>query len=212
MANFPTSPKPSGIRIGSHYQNVESRTASFNRQVASRGGHRWSFSLVYLPQLHEDFAEFFSFLHGLKGRFGVCTFTLPNYPTRSTITYQSGVSSIALTDARSNGQSVTVEGLAVGTVIKKGDFFRFANHTKTYMASSDVTVDSAMVTANSVEITFCPALVRQVTETSHITFGSEFQVAQKSDDLSVDFSSDQTLSTSVELIEVLDSSGGASVY
>ena len=97
MANFPTNPKPSNITIGSHYQNNVNTTFSFNRNVSSRGGHRWSFMLDYPPQLPTDFIDLFAFLHSLKGRYGTCTFTLPNYPTQSTLTLQGGVSNITVT-------------------------------------------------------------------------------------------------------------------
>jgi hypothetical protein len=208
MANFPTNPKPSNITIGSHYQNNVSTSFSFNRQVATRGGHRWSFKLNFPPQLQTDFTEMFSFLHGLKGRYGTCTFQLPNYSTQSTLTLDTGITEMTVADTIANGQQISIDGLAEGAVIKKGDFFHIEGSEKKYMVSSDHTVTASEVT-DGATISFCPSLVVSAPAGNSITFNADFTVSLESDDLMINFSPDKIMSTSIQLIEVLATTTGS---
>ena len=214
MANFPTNPQPARIRIGSKYQSVESQTLSYNRQVASRGGHRWSFSLRYSPQTQSNFVELFAFLQSLKGRYGSCNFTLPNYAQQSTLSFESGFTTTQVAVQTSNGSLVKVKNADTGSVFRKGDFFKFSGHSKTYMITKDITVTESMVTGDDdIDLEFCPALQRQVGVDEDITIGATFKVAQASDEFFVDYPENKTYTTQIELREVVDSgSGGQSVY
>ncbi len=211
MANFPTDVLPSDIKIGSHYQTTESTTQSYRRRVATRGGHRWSFELSYNPQKQSAFSKIFAFIHSLKGRFGSCTFDLPNYSTQSNFTMKSGITDITVSTTVSNGTEISLAGIDTGSQIKAGDFFSIQGSTKKYMVTQDVTTTSTHSAGNdnagATPIYFCPALIQQADAGNTITFNQEFQVSLAEDEFYVNFPMEKTFSTSIKLIETTTSTG-----
>ena len=131
---FPISPKANSIKITSISPTLTSLTHSLKRQVRRRGGQRWLLDVGFALMTREQFAPIWSFSVAQQGQFK--TFQYVPYPYNSTSGDATGY--LVTTSALGAGSStIPINGFSGS--LKKGDFIKFAGHTKVYMVIDTVT-------------------------------------------------------------------------
>ena len=198
MADLPTTPAPSNIKIESIHQTFTAMSQNLQVYKSTRGGHRWRFTLEYPPMQRAEFAPLWAFLISQKGKFEEFGFTLPNHTPLGNLS-KSGTY-VQVKTALSSGRSLETKGWTADTngVLKAGDFFSFENTDKTYMVTSDVNADSS----GEATINFEPSLLTSVGEDANLTFDGKFNVSLNEDNTSVEFNVHQHYGIDIILIEV----------
>lgn len=133
---FPSSPAPSSVRLSSITPSRVSVTHSLRRIVRSSGAHRWRLEVAWPRLRRELFAPVWAFAIAQKGQVETFEFPLPaNMGPRGT----AGGNPV-VNGAQDIGESIaTINWNASETVLRAGDFLRFAGHSKLYMLRQDVT-------------------------------------------------------------------------
>jgi hypothetical protein len=157
--SYPTTPKPSSIKITSEATAFVSVTQNLRRQVRTTGAQRWNFELTYPPLNRSDFAPLWAFVISQKGKYGSFTFIPPIYGNTS------GTASGTLLVNNGAGYAVGSSTIAcdglTGT-LKAGDFIKFGGHDKVYMITADAT------TSLSIE----PSLITALVDDEAISYNS----------------------------------------
>ena len=193
---YPTSPAPRDVTLRSVQPTLVSTAHSLQQQVRSRGGQRWGFALAYRNLTRAQLSELIGFAVAQRGQYSTFTFTpaVLGYP-------QTTVSGTPLcAGATASGRSVTTDGWALSaTVLKAGEFVKFANHAKVYMLTADVTSNGSGQATLSIE----PALQSNVADNEAITCnGVPFTCAFASDSHEVSVTPKPMFDWSCDLVEV----------
>lgn len=192
---FPTNPAPSAMSLRSIQPSLVSVSHSLKRQTRSRGGQRWGFALQYRNRTRAEMAALISFALLQRGQYGTFTYvptTLGNP--------QSTVSGTPLcSGATASGRSITTDGWAISrTVMKAGDFIKFASHAKVYMLTADVVSNGSGAATLSIE----PALYAAVADNDAVTVSSiPFTVAFSADTHEIALGQGGVFDWSCELVE-----------
>lgn len=137
-----------------------SQSANLRTQVQSRGAQRWEFQCKYPPLTRAEEAEVSAFLFG-TGIGQTFTMTLPVYSdARGTA---SGTVRVDNASGYAFGTStLAIDGLT-GTLLK-GDFVKFAGHSKVYRVKED--------RSGSGDLDIYPSLRTAVADNEVITYDS----------------------------------------
>jgi|TARA_R110000824_G_scaffold317820_1_gene504977 hypothetical protein len=195
---FPNSPAPRSIDVESIEPTLISVSTNLRRQARSRGGQRWMFKCVFAPTTRADFDPIFAFSIAQRGQFETFNFVPKTIGTSRGISSENPVLNAGFA---SGLNAVTVDGLTQSTsnILRSGDFIKFSNHTKVYMATSDVSSNASGVAT----INFAPSLESAVVDNNTVTISSvPFQVAFTSDGVSYTTDASGYYSYQVDLVEV----------
>ena len=137
---FPTSPVAKGAKVGSAQNTIVTVTTSGRVQTRQIDGQKFTITLDYAPMTRSNFAPIKAFI--MKQRSKLNTFTI----IPPIISNAQGVASgtIRVDGAISSGATTcTIDGMATSTndILKAGDYFRFTNQDKVYMAVEDLDSD-----------------------------------------------------------------------
>lgn len=188
---YPTSPVFNAANFRSEFFNLTSQTISGRTQVRNIGGQRFTFSASYPPMTRSEFSPVLGFIMAQRGMAETFTIVLPEVSSSSgsvsgTVT-ANAVGSIGDT-------SLAVDGFT-GT-LKAGDVFKFANHTKVYMCTSDLT--------GAGTLSFQPALIAAVSDNEVITHDDvPFTVRLNNDVQEYAIATDLTYTYEVDFIEAI---------
>jgi hypothetical protein len=149
MAQWPTSPEPVAMKLSSLYPTLVSVGQSLKRQVRTRGGQRWAWSLSYRYLTRAQQSVFLGFALSLRGQFNTCTLVPAGYAPQGTWAGTPQVSG-----AGQVGRAVNLKLLTPGATGKAGDFLKFAD-TKVYILTADFTADGGGLAVANIE----PALI-----------------------------------------------------
>ena len=191
---YPTTPVFESVNFTSKFYNLSSTSLSGRTQVRNIGGQRWEFSAKYSRLSVEEFAPIMAFLMLQKGSNETFTIILPQ------ISHKKGASTgtvkANLTTTRQIGATdITVDGLTGGT-LKAGDVFKFANHTKVYMITEDLSANGTLK--------FQPPLVANVPNNVNVTKdGVPFTVRLDNDVQAYDLGSASLLDFEIDFIEAI---------
>lgn len=188
---YPTSPVFTSANFRSEFFNLSSQTISGRTQVRNIGGQRFTFTAAYPPMTRTEFSPVMGFLMAQRGMAETFTIVLPEVSSSS----GSVSGTIAASAAGSIGDtSIAVDGFT-GT-LKAGDVFKFANHAKVYMATSDLT--------GSGILSFQPALISAVSDNEIITHDDvPFTVRLNNDVQEYGIATDLSYSYEVDFIEAI---------
>jgi hypothetical protein len=187
---FPSDPGFVAVNFTSEFYNLSSTSLSGRTQVRAIGGQRWSFSAAFPPMAASEYGPVNAFIIKQRGMFESFQIVLPN------VSYTSGTPSGSVTsNALSIGAtSVTVSGLT--GVLKAGNVFKFANHSKVYMITADRSGNGAM--------TFEPPLVATVGNGEGITYTAvPFTVRMNNNVQEFKYNLDNTVAYEIDMIEVI---------
>lgn len=156
---FPSSPGFRAINMRGINRNYVSETTSGRRQARNRGGQQWAFTAQFPPMKRSTFNPILAFVTNQDGAFETFQIVLPELSDAS----GSVSGSVLANGAASIGDtSLNIDGIT-GT-LASGDFFKFANHSKVYMATAD--------RAGAGSLSFKPPLVAAVADNEAITYDS----------------------------------------
>ena len=160
---YPSTPAPAAVTIESFEPSYKTTAHSLRRIVRSRGAQRWMFVLKYTRLTRAEWATLFSWLMTQGGEGGSFTF----YPPVFGDVQGTAAGSPKVKTTTAAGQtSIPSKGWTAGqTVLKAGDFLKFASHAKVYMATADVVADGS----GEATIALRPGLLSQVAANEAIT-------------------------------------------
>ena len=164
---LPTSPAFTELNVQSVQSTIVSRAISGRRQARQIGGQYWKLIATYPPMTRADFAPIWAFIVKQRGGFDTFTVTPPVVGTGQ----GPGGGTPLVNGASQTGRTVVTDGWPTGatlTVLKAGDFVKFANHTKVYMLTADLVCDTNGDATMAIE----PALITSPATDSAITYSS----------------------------------------
>ena len=202
---FPSSPVPRHIRVRTHQPTRVSLSHSLKRQARTRNAQRWSFVLDFPPLTRAELQPIFAHVVSQRGEYDTFQWVFP-----SAMATPLGVgaigsptpyadSSTSSPTENQTGRSIITTGWPVSsTVLKAGDFFKFASHSKVYMARSDILSDSAGAATLAME----PSAVEAISHgDTIITSSVPFTVALANDVNEFDWDLATIFGLSLELVE-----------
>jgi len=188
---YPSTPVFKAANFRSEFFNLSSQTISGRTQVRNIGGQRFTFSASYPPLTRAEFRAVQAFVMAQRGMAETFTIVLPE------ISSSSGSVSGTITAAAAGSigaTSLAVDGFT-GT-LRSGDVFKFANHSKVYMATSDLT--------GAGTLSFQPALVAAVSDNEIVTHNNvPFTVRINNDIQEYAIATDLTYEYEVDFIEAI---------
>jgi hypothetical protein len=165
---LPTSPSFADITITSIVPTLQTKSIAGNRQVRQIGGQYFKLYASYPPMTRSQFAPIYGFIMKQRGSFE--TFTV--IPPIVGSTTGTSLGTPLVKGASQTGRSIATDGWtadqSAGSLLKAGDYIKFANHTKIYNIVTDNSSDSG---GNST-LTIEPALITSPADNGAITTGS----------------------------------------
>ena len=192
---LPITPKFQSLQIQSVQPSLTVRTISGRRQARQIGGQLWRMSVQYPPMTRAEFQPILAFLISQRGAYD----TFQVRPTVHEDTSGSGSGSPTVNGASQTGRTVTTDNWPNSTtVMKAGDFVKFAGHTKIYMLTGDVTSDGS----GSASLTIEPALITSPADNEGVTYNDiPFTVSLDSDITEFSARSNGFYNYSVDFVE-----------
>jgi len=195
---FPTSPNFRALAFQDNRPTLINQTLSGKRQVRQIGGQYFTFTVSMPPMEQLEAQAIFAFLQKQKGMFE--TFQI-GYPLNN-----KGVSH-SETDIVVNGaQSAADDAIAsdgfshTSHALRAGDLIKFANHSKVYMVTDDITASGG-----AASITISPPLVAAVADNEAITVNKpQFTVYLSTGEISYSTDASGFYSISFEVREVVE--------
>jgi hypothetical protein len=126
------------------------------------GGQFWSFTLKSVPLTRDQFGPITAFISKQRGTFDTFTVVPPIIGTSNGTFSNDGTKLPVTTTAAVGDNSITITPSGSGT-LKSGDIIKFANHTKVYMLTADVTLVNGV--ANTIDI--FPNLLTEVSSSTN---------------------------------------------
>lgn len=194
---FPSTPSPVDITVKSIQPTRVSTTHSLKRQVRGGTVQRWAFNLKWSAKTRAVFAPIIAFALAQKGQYESFTFI----PYGLGTTQGNATGTPLVNGATASGRSIPTDGWAISTtVMKAGDFVKFASHNKVYMLTADVVSNGTGQATLAIE----PGLYASVADNSAVTHTNvPFTVAFGTDVHEVAFVPGNLVSYACELVEVL---------
>ena len=141
-------PKPQDISISSTTQTYTSVSQNLSVESRTRGVQRWQVNLNWPPLNREEAMRVYSFMISQQGTFDSFEIVLPT-PLNVTNGVQIDQTGSQGTPMSIDARSTVVRSIAVGNfnpsatgALKAGDFFKFSNHEKLYMVTTDLNTAS----------------------------------------------------------------------
>jgi hypothetical protein len=165
---LPTSPAFADLSIQSIVPTIQTRTISGRRQVRQIGGQYFQLYATYPPMTRSQFAPIYGFIMKQRGSFESFTIVPPIVGS----TTGTSLGTPLVKTASQTGRTVSTDGWtadqSAGSLLKAGDYIKFANHTKIYTLVTDNSSDSG---GNST-LTIEPALITSPADNDAITTSS----------------------------------------
>jgi hypothetical protein len=186
---YPTNPKPSEIQINSFQPTLVSVSHNLRRQVRTRGGQRWEFSVSYKGYPRSEMIGLYAFLQAQQGQYGSFQFT------PALIGNTRGTATTAISNG--NTASGSVVTITTNGTLKAGDYIKFDSHNKVYMVTQDFDGPSGA-------LNIMPSLQQAILTSDPITINNvQFTVARKDDNLEMTLAAPYFFDCTVKLVEVI---------
>lgn len=194
---FPTSPAPASMTIKSVQPTRVSTTHNLKRQVRGGTVQRWGFQLDWKTMKRSELAPILAFALAQKGQYESFTFVPAVFGTAQAV----GGGTPLINGTTATGRSIPTDGWTPSiTVLKAGDFVKFASHNKVYMLTADATSNGSGQATLAIE----PGLYASVADNSAVTVSNvPFTVAFAKDDQEAGITPGIIANYNCELVEVL---------
>ena len=195
---FPTNPNFQALDFKDNRPSLMNQTLSGKRQIRQIGGQYFTFTVSMPPMERVDGQAIYAFLQKQKGM--INTFKI-GYPLNNlgaskleTDIKVVGIQSAGDANIASDGFSQTANAL------RAGDLIKFANHTKVYMVTDDITASGG-----SASILISPPLVAAVADNEAITVNKpQFTVYLSTGEISYTTDATGFYNISFEVREVVE--------
>lgn len=192
---YPTTPTPATLNLKSIQPLLVSTSHSLKRQVRSRGGQRWGFSLTYPPLFRSALAPLQAFLLAQRGGYETFTF----YHPLQRVPQGTWAGTPLVKGGSQTGRSIACDGFNIGATVKAGDWVKFNGHAKVYQ----VTADASGSLGGELTLSIEPAVVTSPADNEPLVFSSvPFTCALASESIEIGVVPGKLYSLSVELLEV----------
>lgn len=124
--------QPRSVEVELNQRTVRTTSLSGRQQVRSFGTSFYEVTVTFPPLIDEDRQQVIGKLASLRG--GVNTFTIN--PVNFTNTLDTASDTENLNTSFTGAVGVTSVTTAGSDEFRPGDYFKFSNHTKTYMVTS----------------------------------------------------------------------------
>jgi len=163
---FPTNPKPTSIKFELQTPVLKTTTISGKTRRVAMGIQYYTMSIRYGSMTKEQLGPVQAFIASQYGGYDSFQIVLPN------ISYRKATDTIttpyAPEAAAAGSTSIKMTTTANKTGLKAGDFFKFENHSKVYMANADWNSGST----GTSNLSFTPGLVTGVVMGETITYNA----------------------------------------
>ena len=159
---FPTNPNFQALDFKDNRPSLMNQTLSGKRQIRQIGGQYFTFTVSMPPMERVDGQAIYAFLQKQKGM--INTFKI-GYPLDN-LGASKLETDIKVVGTQSAGDAnIASDGFSQTTnALRAGDLIKFANHTKVYMVTDDITASGG-----SASILISPPLVAAVADNEVIT-------------------------------------------
>ena len=142
---YPYSPEFSSVDFKINTPTQTSETVNGRKLRAGFGTSFYTFAGKYASLTPGQVAPITAFIAEQYGMVESFQIVLPRISYNKAADYAQAVGNAKVKTAAAKGvYSVALKGLGVSkAVMKAGDFFKFANHTKVYMCTNDLTSNSS---------------------------------------------------------------------
>jgi hypothetical protein len=145
IARFPTNPSFQGVNFKINTPLQKTTSFSGKTRRVAMGNQFYSFTVKFPNLTPQEVGYIQSFLAARLGGYDAFEIILPSASYTKAPSPPSGTPTVATTVA-AGANVVTLSNLGANrTVIKGGDFFKFSNHSKVYIATADVVSDGSGV-------------------------------------------------------------------
>lgn len=194
---FPTSPNFRALAFQDNRPTLINQTLSGKRQVRQIGGQYFTFTVSMPPMKQDNAQAVFAFLQKQKGMFE--TFQI-GYPLDNLGASKSETDILVAGAQSAADASIAADGFSQTTnALKAGDLIKFANHSKVYMVTDNITASGG-----AASITISPPLVAAVADNEAITVNKpQFTVYLSTGEISYSTDASGFYSISFEVREVV---------
>jgi hypothetical protein len=144
MATFPSNPSFTSVAFKVNTPML--KTTSFSGKVTrvAQGHQFYTFTVKYPSLTRTEFGQVNGFMAARLGSYDAFDIVLPEISYTNATDAPTGT--VTTTAAATAGSfSVPVTNVGTGrTVLRAGDYFRFGNHSKVYMATADLVGNSTL--------------------------------------------------------------------
>ena len=171
---------------------------------ASAATTTWKGTLEFVSLTHREFRQIQGFVALARGPLNDFKIILPNISSR-TAGATTGTITVGGLDTKSYVKGATDVEIAMaawtdGTIINMGDVIQFSNHDKVYMATTDITPDSA----GNVHLNFEPPLTADVPSGTTVSYNDVyFKMIFTTDLQEYRYNTDGTVNYRVDVQEVI---------
>lgn len=146
---YPTNPTFQAVNFRINTPTITSETLSGKTRRVGMGVSYYTFSAQYNNMTDFDMGPIIGFLHSQYGALEDFQIVLPRISFSKAGNQTSNT--VTTTENKTTGQnSVTVTGPSAGeSLLLAGDFFKFNNHSKVYMCTTDWTAGQPLRFAGS---------------------------------------------------------------
>ena len=198
MSNtFPTSPNFQALAFQDNRPTLINQTLSGKRQVRQIGGQYFTFTVSMPPMEQVEAQAIFAFLQKQKGMFS--TFQI-GYPLNNKGVSHSETDILVVGAQSAGDDDIASDGFShTNNALRAGDLIKFANHSKVYMVTDDITASGG-----AASITISPPLVAAVADNEAITVNKpQFTVYLSTGEISYSTDASGFYSISFEVREVV---------
>lgn len=173
---YPTSPSFEAVNFKINTPTLTTRTNAGQSRRVGMGHSFYTFTVKHPNMTAYDAGPIHGFVAQQRGPLDSFEITLPEISfTKLTSQVASATASGGASDLGTGVSgyavgvsSITVTVPATGNVLRAGDYFKFANHSKVYMCTSSLTVSSGTTGT----LNFSGGLVEAVPNTTALTLTS----------------------------------------
>lgn len=160
----------------------------------------WVGTLDFIALTYQEFRQVQGFVALARGSLNDFYIELPNISNRTAGATSGTVTVLGDTTAGATSTDVSLGSWTNGTIINMGDFIKFSNHDKVYMATTDITPDSA----GDVQLSFEPALVSDINASNTVSYDNvAFKMIFSNDLQEYRYNVDGTVSCRIDVEEVI---------
>lgn len=161
---FPTTVKPSFIRVEIEQPTLTSTTNALTTQRRSLGAHRIGLEYTYGPMSADEVQPFIAFFSAMRGSAKAFQLNAPKELINDLEHITDDATHTSTGSYSKGAREVIVNnfGANLATAMKGGNFIKFSNHNKTYVVSADGGSDAS----GNCRIRFEPGLVENITSST----------------------------------------------
>ena len=146
---FPTTPGFQSANFQINVPTLVTETISGKRQRVGMGHQFYSFSVKYPNVTQYQMGPVIGFLGGQYGPLETFEIVLPEISYSKNPNLYSGTVTVDSTTSSGNN-SIAVSGISLGnTWLYAGDYFKFDNHSKVYMCTTDFVIGEPLLFSGS---------------------------------------------------------------